>query len=276
MRKTPSANGIVWWKVDGFHPYGTGLAAVRIACFGLFLFLTVLVQAAEVLPKAPTRYFNDYAGVISQGTAQKLNSALESFEKESSSQILAVIYPKMQSEAPIEDYTVRLAQAWGVGQKDKKNGAVLFVFIQDRAMRIEVGYGLEGAIPDVTAKRIVEDEIIPHFRTQNYDAGLTAGVTALMQAAKGEYQGTGRTNAQGRQQRKSGWFPLIIFAFIILMTFSNRKRHGRMYGGRGMGGMPWIGGGGGFGGGSSGGFGGGGGFSGGGGGFGGGGASGRW
>src|SRR5213593_5288096 len=136
----------------------------------VWLFLALL--AAEVIPPTPKQYFNDYARVVSPATAAELNRQLEDFERATSSQILVAIFPKMQSDSSIEDYTVRVAQTWRVGQKGKDNGAVLFVFIQDRKMYLQVGYGLEGALPDALAKRIIENEIKPHFRRGDYDAGL--------------------------------------------------------------------------------------------------------
>jgi uncharacterized protein len=255
----------------------------RTLSFLVWMALKVGLLAAEVLPKTPDRYFNDYAGVVSRNTADRLNKSLEDFEKETSNQILVAVYPKMQSDSSIEDYTVRLAEAWKVGQRLKNNGAVLFVFVQDRAMFLQVGYGLEGALPDALAKRIIEDEIKPYFRKGDFDGGLTAGLTAILQATRGEYKGTGRTAADGRTgQPKIN--PLAVFVIFIILFFIigrlNRAsgtefgRHGRRYRrgwpGGGWGGGGWSGGGGGW---TSGG---GGGFSGGGGSFGGGGAGGRW
>ena len=153
-------------------------------------------DAAEVIPPAPTRYFNDYAGVVSADTASRLNKTLEDFERDTSNQILVAIYPKMQSDSSIEDYTVRVAQAWKVGQKQKNNGAVLFVFIQDRKMFLQVGYGLEGALPDALAKQIIENELKPRFSGGDFDGGLSAGVAAILAATKGEYKGTGHTVAE--------------------------------------------------------------------------------
>jgi Beta-propeller domains of methanol dehydrogenase type len=108
-------------------------------------------HAAEVIPPKPDRYFNDYAGVISKSAALRFNEELARFERETSDQVVVAIFPKMQSESDIADYTQRVAQAWGVGQKERRNGVVLFVFVQDRKMFIQVGYGLEGALPDITA-----------------------------------------------------------------------------------------------------------------------------
>ena len=255
---------------------------MRSICIFLVLFAT-LATAAEVIPPRPEAYFNDYARVVSSATATELNRQLEQFERDTSSQILVAVYPKMQSDSSIEDYTVRVAQSWGVGQKNKNNGAVLFVFVQDRKLYIQVGYGLEGVLPDALAKRIIENEIKPHLRNDDFDSGLRAGVTAILQAAKGEYKGTGHTVAD-RSSQPFWPTPLIVgfVIFILLVRLLSSAARGTVYTRAGravsygiMSGM-FSGGGGGF---SSGGGGfssGGGGFSGGGGGFGGGGAGGSW
>jgi len=95
------------------------------------LLLGLRLLAAEVIPPPPAKYFNDYAQVVSAETAAQLNQTLENFERESSDQILVAVFPRMQSNSSVEDYTVRVARAWKVGQKDRNNGAVLFVFVQD-------------------------------------------------------------------------------------------------------------------------------------------------
>jgi uncharacterized protein len=250
----------------------------------LLLACACVANAAEVIPPAPKQYFNDYAHVVSAGTAARLNKSLEDFERESSSQILVVIYQKMESNSSIEDYTVRVAQSWKAGQKGRNNGAVLFVFVQDRKMYLQVGYGLEAVLPDAIAKQIIDNEIRPQFRNADYDGGLTAGVNAILAAAKGEYKGTGGTVADRNQQHSQKVIGaiifLIIFSLVVLWFISGlyRGMRGMIYGRRGYStwggwGGGWTGGGGG-GGWSSGG--GGGGFSGGGGSFGGGGAGGSW
>lgn len=235
----------------------------------LTLLLGFRLFAAEVIPPAPKLYFNDYAQVVSADTAAQLNLTLENFEKESSDQVVVAVFPKMQSDSSIEDYTVRVARAWKAGQKDVNNGVVLFVFVQDRKMYIQVGYGLEGVLPDATCKRIIEDEIKPHFKSGNFNAGLTAGVQSIIEAARGEYKGTGSTVAQSRGSAspRSISFGMVIFIVIVVILLLKLRGFGS--------GGAWIissGGGGGW---SSGG-GGGGGFSGGGGSFGGGGAGGSW
>jgi uncharacterized protein len=248
-----------------------------------FLFTWAFVHAAEVIPPPPADHFNDYAGLVRRETAAQLERELTQFERDTSNQILVVIYPRMQSASSVEDYTVRVAERWRVGQQARNNGAVLFVFQQSRDIRIVTGYGLEGALPDALCKQIIEDEMIPRFRAGDFDGGLVAGVRAMMAATRGEYTGRGRTAADARRRSDpggGGLFTLFIIALIIISALRGASHRKTVYGRRGRrtvwidpGG--WRGGGGGFGGGSFGG-GGGGSFSGGGGSFGGGGAGGRW
>ena len=255
---------------------------MRRFCVILVLIFGCQLLADEVIPPPPAAYFNDYAHVVSTGTAAQLNRTLEEFERQSSDQILVAIFPRMQSDSSIEDYTVRVARSWQAGQKGKNNGAVLFVFVQDHKMFLEVGYGLEGVLPDALCKRIIDEQIAPRFKAGDFDGGLTAGVQSILAATKGEYKGTGTTVAEHISHNGSGGLLILVFCFLFLVIFirsvvqnmtstqySNRGRTQAFIGG-------WIGGGfsGGGGGGSF--SGGGGGFSGGGGSFGGGGAGGSW
>ncbi len=251
-----------------------------------FVFLAIFAGmigalAAETMPSKPDRYFNDYASVVDQATALELNEQLAQFERETSTQLLVVVYRTMQSESSVADYTQRVSQTWGVGQKGRNNGAVLFVFVENRQMFIQTGYGLEGALPDAIAFDITHNVIAPHFKQNDYAGGLRAGVTAMMQAVRGEYKGTGRTVKEGEGNTAGLPIGLIIFfiVIIIIIASSRSKRRRRGYGYSGMGG-PFIGGfgsgGGGWSGGSSSGGGGFSGFSGGGGSFGGGGAGSGW
>jgi len=184
-------------------------AGLLLAVFALTAF------AGEVLPPAPAKYFNDYAGVVAPAAAGSLNQRLEQFERDTSSQIVVAVFPKLQSDSAVEDYCVRVFNAWHVGQKGKNNGAVLFVFTQDHKMFLQTGYGLEGALPDVLCKRIIEDEIKPHFKAGDFTGGLTAGVNAILAAVKGEYRGTGRTVTQNNSA--GSLMPFIVFTFIFLL-----------------------------------------------------------
>jgi uncharacterized protein len=233
----------------------------------------------EQLPPKPERYVTDRAGILPSDRADALNRKLEQFERDTSNQILVWIDRRLPENFVLEDFTVRAFQKWKVGQEKQDNGAVLFVFVDDRKLRIEVGYGLEGVLPDIIAKRIIEDEIVPRFRANDYPGGIEAGADAMIAATKGEYRGTG-TTVDERSRRRTGlplqgcavpFFLLFIFVILPMLARRNRRRW-RTFGGSGW----WTGGGGFGGGGWSGGGGGGGGFSGGGGSSGGGGASGSW
>jgi uncharacterized protein len=252
-------------------------------CSFIFIWIWCLSAiAGEVIPPAPDRYFNDYANVVSGTTADLLNKQLDSFERSTGNQVVVAVYPKMQSDSSIDDYTIRVARSWKVGQKGTNNGVVLFVFIEDRKMFIQVGYGLEGVLPDALCKQITEYEIKPRFKAGDYAGGLTAGVDAIIAATRHEYKGTGAT-VYSQKQSGPGISPLL-FAFIFLvlaivvfpLMSARSRKHGWVMGSGGWGG--WSGGGSwGGGGGGGGGFsGGGGGFSGGGGSFGGGGAGSSW
>jgi uncharacterized protein len=242
-------------------------------------------RAAETIPPVPAKHFTDAANVVSPAAAQRLDAKLREFEKQTSNQILVVIYPKMQSDSSIEDYTYRVAEQWRVGGKGRNNGVVLFVFPRDRKMFMQVGYGLEGALPDALAKQIIDREITPRFRNGDYDGGLTAGVDAIIAATKGEYKPAPKKELSGRGV---GFIIFLVIVVIVILvsvarnrgptTYSRRgRRRGRHYGGGWPIFIPTGGGGwGGGGGGGWGGGGGGGGFSAGGGSFGGGGAGGSW
>jgi uncharacterized protein len=249
---------------------------VRTALLIFIALLAISSRAAEVIPPKPERYFNDYAGVVSKDAASRFNEQLAQFERETSDQVVVAVFSKMQSESDIADYTQRVAQAWGVGQKEQRNGAVLFVFVQDRKMFIQVGYGLEGALPDATAFDITERHIKPLFRNGNYDGGIATGIDLMCKAIRGEYKGSGKTVAE--QRRGSGASRLLPFLiFVIVLTVISRVM--RKLGGYGYssarGGPIFIptGGGGGWSSGGGGGFSG---FGGGGGSFGGGGAGSSW
>lgn len=267
-------------------PIGRHLRRSRVLVWLIALAGELLAQlgAAEVIPPAPPDHFNDFAGVVRRETASQLNSELAQFERDTSTQIVVAIYPRMQSDSSVEDYAVRVAQQWRVGQRDRKNGAVLFLFQQSHDVRIVTGYGLEGSLTDALSKQIIENEIVPRFRAGDFDGGLTSGVHAMMSAVRGEYRGTGRIAADASRRTGGGYGGIaftVIMALIVISSLRRASRRNVVYGRGGrralwMGGGPWMGGGFGGGGGWGGGSSGGGTFSGGGGSFGGGGAGGKW
>jgi len=223
-------------------------------------FLLLWVSAGQALDVPPaTGYVNDRADMLSPATERKLEEALRAFESSDSTQLVVLTIPSLEGEAP-EEYSLRVAESWGIGQRDKDNGALLLIARDERKVRIEVGYGLEDRLTDLLAGRIIDLEITPRFRRGDFDGGILAGVEAMARAVRGAYRAE-----PAQKRRSSGFWTLLLFLGPWLLLAGPRRRAHRRSG-------IWFGGGG-FGGG---GFGGGGGFSGGGGGFGGGGSSGSW
>ena len=231
----------------------------------LFLLAFSAVSAQPKIP-ALTYFATDFTGTIKQPRLNQINNYLKAFEDSTSNQLLFLMIPSLQGY-PLENYTYEVAAKNKIGTKQHDNGVLFFVAKNDRKMRIEVGYGLEGVLPDALASSILRNEVRPYFKRGNYYSGIKNGIISIVKATKGEYKGSGNS----RRGNKKNKFPFVIIFWLIIFIISmfNRKKHG----GRG-GGIFFLGGSGSFGGSSGGGgFGG---FSGGGGSFGGGGASGGW
>jgi len=236
-------------------------------------------MAALRIPPPPDRRVNDYAGVLSAADRDRLEQKLVAGEAGSRNQIVVAIFRSLQGES-LEDYSIRLAQAWRIGQKGLDNGVIFLVFLDDRKTRIEVGYGLEGNLTDAISSSILRDVVAPRFREGRIADGIGAGVDAIERAIAGTYVRPPAAD-RGKRAGEIGARELLALAFVLFLIFAivqSRmqtnavRRRGWTGSSRGWGG-PFIGGGfggGGFGGGSSGGF------SGGGGSFGGGGSSGSW
>lgn len=275
----------------------------------LALSLTALPGAAWAFtfPEKPSGYVDDRAGMLSASARERLESALREFDASTSNQLVVATFPSLEGGS-LEDISIRLAQQWKPGTAKKDNGILLLVFKEDRAVRIEVGYGLEGALPDARCAQIIRNEIVPRFRAGDVDGGIEAAVGAIVAATRGEYAADPKADPADEWFRKHAALILtlmvlfvalpvvcylIVFAWCltalampmglltgiwaVLMLFGLRAALASMLSGQTVSrrGGGWSGGGFGGGGFSGGGFGGGG-FSGGGGGFGGGGASGRW
>ncbi len=226
-------------------------------------------------------YVTDKSGTLTAEQINSLNAKLVNFEKETSNQVVVYIISSLEGES-LEEKSYEIAEQNGIGQKGKNNGILLFIAMNDHKLRIEVGYGLEGALPDALADQIIRKEITPLFKQSKYYEGISAGVDAIIKATKGEYAADKNSTKQGGEEFNVGvcGLPIIIFVIFFFFGFSiifsiirmifGRRRFGRTGGWWNTGG--WSGGSGSsFSGGSS--FGG---FSGGGGSFGGGGASGSW
>jgi uncharacterized protein len=231
----------------------------------------------QEIPAPPRTWVSDYADLLSSSEEELLNERLKTFEDTTSNQIVLAIFPDAQGY-PVEEFSIQLAEKWLVGQKGRDNGIILAVFLDERIIRIEVGYGLEDVVPDAIASQITRNVIPPYFREGKYYQGIYMGVEALMQATAGKYQSIPGEMDEGRGDSDFP-FTLLIFFIIIFFLVFRRRRYSSVSsrGWRNSGPFWWggMGGGSSKGGGFGGGFGGGG-FSGGGGSFGGGGATGSW
>ena len=231
----------------------------------ILLFYSTSFAQPEV-PQLPN-WANDFTNTLSPQELQQLNSRLKSYEDTTTNQLVSVMIASLDGY-PLEDYSYSVAEKNKIGTKEKSNGVLFLVIKNDRKMRIEVGYGLEGVLPDALASSIIRNEVAPYFRKNEYYAGINSGIDAIIAAIGGEYKADFKEKSKG-----IGLSGIIIFLIIIFIIFSFIPKSRRIGGSGGYiyHGGSW--GSGGFGGGSGGGFGG---FSGGGGSFGGGGSSGSW
>ncbi len=239
--------------------------ATAARAFGAALLLCALFALAAhtafaAEPEFPrlTGRVVDEAGLLSVPVRDRISGWLEQFERASKRQVVVVTVKSLQGY-PIEDYGYRLGRAWGIGEKDKNTGAILLVAPGERAVRIEVGYGLEGELTDAISRAIIEKDILPAFRDGNYEQGIVNGTAAILKVLgwDGDLPGA-NIHAQGSGQD----LPPIPLLILIMLFIIFRFGLGRFAGGRpgrGVWGARSRGG-----------------FSGGGGSFGGGGASGRW
>lgn len=183
----------------------------------------------------PPRLVNDFVGILSSAERGQLEQKLRTYNDSTSSQVTIVIV-KTTEPYPIGDFAFQVGRKWGVGQQGKNNGIVIAWATQTRKVYISVGYGLEGAIPDAIAKRIISNLITPAFRQQQYYQGLDAATTEIFQRAAGEYKGDPDQNTgDGGGSLLPILFIILIIAFIIARRNrgggggSNRNRGGGFF-----------------------------------------------
>jgi len=212
---------------------------------------------------------NDFTNTLSFQEWQKVDSELKSYEDTTSTQVVVLMINSLEGES-IEEYANKTFALNKIGQAKKDNGVLLVIAKQDRKVKIEVGYGLEGVLTDAVSSQIIRQEILPHFKADNYFGGIITGVDAIIRTTRGEYQADRRGNKAPAVSMGLVFLVMMFGIFVLLPMLASRRRSVIGSGGHSYY-SGW-----GYGGGSSGGFGGGGGFSGGGGMSGGGGASGSW
>ena len=186
----------------------------------LFLLLAQVTtaQIEKVIPPKPQppRLVVDLTGTLAQDQQQALEDKLVAYDDSTSNQISVVIIPTT-GDYDIADVAYQLGRSWGVGNKEFNNGVVFLIAKNDRKVFIATGYGLEGAIPDITAKQIIEHDVVPNFRENDYYRGIDYGVDALIAAAAGEYTApAGYNNRGGDDGNILGVLILLVIIGIIL------------------------------------------------------------
>lgn len=258
-----------------------------VVLFFAFCFHSVFAQNIEKRP-VPPRAVNDFGNMLEPFQEQALEQKLDAYNDSTSSAIVIITVPNLNGY-DIAEVSLKYLRDWGIGTKEKNNGVVILVSKDDKKARIETGYGMEGVLPDITAKEIIDDKLVPSFKQDDYYGGFNNTVDAIIQAAAGEYKANPSADKGGGPSFKT--ILILAVLFIIILSFFRGGGGGGSYMSRrgSTSGLPWfilgnmLGGGRGGGGFGGGGFGGGG-FGGGGGGFGGfgggggggGGASGGW
>ncbi|HAI76677.1 MAG TPA: methanol dehydrogenase [Microscillaceae bacterium] len=219
---------------------------MRINTLQFFVFLVVglnnLLQAQNLPPKPnPAKYVNDFAGFMSAEEVKTLEQKLYKYADTTSTQIVVVTISSLQG-ATIEKYANDLARNWGIGQKDKNNGLLILIAKQERKIRIEVGYGLEGKVPDQLTADIQELQMRPNFKNNQYYKGLDEATDVLFDALKGEFKGTTTKVSQGQHDDMeifmwvAGVVILVIIVIVVGIWLSNiseknNKRNNRNNGG---------------------------------------------
>ena len=187
------------------------------------LFISTLVAISQDIisrPNPPT-LLNDLAQVLSVEQQKTIEQNLDEFSNNTSNQIAVVILPSLH-DYPIEDYATKLFRSWGIGQTKKNNGVLLLISMQEKKMKIETGYGLEGALPDIICSQIINNVIKPAFKQGDYYTGITQGIEQIKLAAKGEFND--KTIIKNKKDKKAPikFFILLIIVIIVLKIMSKR------------------------------------------------------
>jgi uncharacterized protein len=196
---------------------------MRNAFIVLFLLIRLGVNAQE-FPERATTLVSDFTNTLSAGEKKSLEQKLVAFNDSTSTQV-AVVVMRSVGDYDIADYSVQLFNNWKIGQSSKNNGVLVLVAKDDRKVHITTGYGLEGVLPDILCKRIVSNDIVPHFKSGDFYGGLDAATNSIMSIVKGEYSADDYLK---HKKEKPVIFPFLMFVFIMLIVlFSQFRRVSR-------------------------------------------------
>jgi len=215
--------------------------------FALAGILAALPQSARAeVPVPPVKArVTDLTGTLSATQKSELESRIAAYEARRGSQIAVLMLPTTKPEE-IEQYSMRVAEAWKIGRKGLDDGLILIVAKDDRRLRVEVGYGLEGAIPDSVARRVIDEKITPRFRDGDFYGGVRDGVEQLIKLAEGETLPPPRAGTGPAQSAPDGWIDYIFFAFMFVLIAGGALKAvlGRVPGslatGAGLGMIAWF------------------------------------
>lgn len=200
------------------------------------LSLTLSTQALALDLPVLRGHINDYAGMLSPGRGAVLEQELRNLELSDSTQIVVLTVPTLGGEN-LEEFSIKVAEAWKIGQQGAANGVILLVAKAERKVRIEVGRGLEGKLTDLVSGRIIRADITPRFKAGDFDGGITAGVKALTEVVKGEYKAAPRDLHQGKKGAPP-LFTLLVFLAVAAVFLSSFSRY--LAGAAGAVGLPVI------------------------------------
>ena len=198
------------------------LSALRRAALAAVLFVFSAALLAQVAVPALTSRVTDLTGTLSAQQRSALDERLAAFEARKGSQIAVLLVPTTEPEA-IEQFGIRVAEQWKIGRKGVDDGAILIVAMKDRAVRIETGYGIEGALPDAVAKRIVDEIIVPRFKQNDYFGGIDAGVSRIISVIEGEPLPPPRSGGATRSPG-GGYENFLFVAFILVFVVGGMLR----------------------------------------------------
>jgi len=167
-------------------------------------------------------YVNDYANMISPAIRTKLTNELKEFERTDSTQIVILTIPSLEGQT-IEDYSIKVAETWKIGQKGRDNGIIFMVANKERKIRIEIGRGLEGRLTDLTAGRIIDLVVKPRFKRGDFNGGFVAGVAALIDATKGEFKADDRNQSKTKKSFPP-FFTILLFGGVGLLILGSISR----------------------------------------------------
>lgn len=241
-RKTDSGGPEIFARIFKARTGAFDIRTSKFALLAVSFFLSFNFAKALEVPVAPASWVNDYAGLLPADERAELDAKLAAADKQGTAQIFFAIFPSLENES-LEDFAIRLAEKWKAGKKGKDNGILVLLFMKERRIRIEVGYGLESRIPDALAGRIIH-EMAPYFRRNDYFGGLSLAADRLI-AAAGGLEVSREPESSPANPRQDSSFPwilgLLIFLFFLRAIIPRRPTSGFHLAGKGLyrNSVPW-------------------------------------